>query len=147
MRTDITGERLIERLTDGEWHDTEEVRRALIPTVAPGKALRTYKRRSKPETMDPTRVPDEDRQILSGARIIATDRINSLSKTGRIEFSEDRKQIRLVERRVVPEGACPTCARPFPKPTPEQTKPVSETKPVVLYPDFPTWRERLQEAT
>lgn len=137
-RTDITGERLIDYLS-WEWQDAEELRQRLIPTVAPGKALRTYQARTKGNKG--VRTLTEDEQIVSGARAIVNDRIGSLVASGRIEYDEDRTHIRLAERRVVDRtGCCPTCYRPFPETTTEKPRPSSSDRNVV-YPVFPTWED------
>lgn len=140
-RSDITSERLLEYLS-WDWQDVEELRQRLIPTVAPGKALRTYQSRYKGKGPSPL---TEDEQIISGARAIVNDRINTVASSGRIEYDNDRTRLRFTERRVVDKtGCCPTCYRPFPETATEKPQPSSSDRNVV-YPTFPTWEEHEQK--
>lgn len=145
-RTDITGERLLEAVT-WDWQDVEELRQQLIPTVAPGKALRTYQTRAKGNLG--VKPLTEDEQIASGARQIVNDRIGSLIGSGRLEYDEDRTRLRLAERRVADRnGCCPTCYRPFVEATtelkPQPSSPKTE-RPRVIYPSFPSWEANHQQ--
>ena len=145
-RTDITGERLLEYVT-WDWQDVEQLRLRLIPTVAPGKALRTYLART--QNNKGIKVMSEDEQIASGARAIVNDRIGSFVGSGRLEYNDDRSKIRLAERKVVNKnGCCPTCYRPFEEATmPQQPKASSQVapRPKVVYPTFPSWERHSQQ--
>lgn len=150
MPADITTERLIAAAT-WEWQDVEALMEALIPTVAPGKALRTYQARTSRNKGTGTRPPfTEAEQIASGARTIVNARINAQIDSGRLEVdvSEDgRRRVRLRERRAVvnQQGACRTCNRPFPKATAEKPQLLLPTPPrrstKVVYPKFPQWQQ------
>lgn len=86
-----------EKLLDSaEWHwkPLAPVIAEMASVVAPGRALRVYQRgkaRSDAERSGkgPTRPPlTETEQIISGARRIARDSLNSQRYTGRIEVQE-----------------------------------------------------------
>lgn len=135
MARDITSERLLETVTY-DWQSAEELRQKMIETVPPGKALRTYQGRYRGTGPSPF---TEDEQIASGARAIVHDRINALINSGRLEFNENRTQIRMAERRVMnKDGSCLTCHRPFRQaPTTQKTSPSVLSN--VVYPSFPSW--------
>lgn len=137
-KPDITGERLLQ-LATFEWQPVEQLRLQLMETVPPGKALRTYQNRTTGNKGLKPLSPDD--QITSGARQVANDRIAALVTSGKLEYNEDRTQIRFVERRVVDRsGCCPTCRRPFPEATEEKMPPRPSPRPKVVYPHFPAWQ-------
>lgn len=153
MPADVTTERLLAAV-GWEWVDVESLMEQLIPTVAPGKALRKYQIQAKNHKGTGNRPQlTEDEQIASGARQIVNDRIGSQVDGGRIELERDdtgRRRIRLRERREVADnrGCCPTCNRPFVKATVETPLPPSpKPRPKVIYPSFPQWDRNLHEGS
>lgn len=149
MPADITTERLLAAVT-WEWQKAEDLMELLIPTVAPGKAKRTYENRMGKYVKGNTARPQltEDEQIASGARAIVNDRIGSQAESGRIEVkTEDGERwVRFRERREVAnrQGCCPTCNRPFPS-APETKPQAPAPKTNVRYPSFPQWQEQEQK--
>lgn len=86
------GKQLLKILADGAWHPYEEVLARLMASVAPGKALRNYERRSGHYHANyaERRGPElsEDEKITSGQRSLARRAIRSLS----LRFIETRQE-------------------------------------------------------
>jgi hypothetical protein len=135
---DITTEKLLDRVTS-EWRPLEPIVDDLIQTVAPGVAMRRYLARTN-RSEDSIRPPLTDQQQHdSGARSIISDRIQSQKKSGRIEVKVEAG-VRFV--RLVPNGVCVECDRPFPNAAPgRKPRPTSRPapRPTVVYPTFPQW--------
>lgn len=156
MPADDTTERLLATV-GWDWMDVEDVMATLIPTIAPGKAKRTYQSRSGQHRQGIKPELTEDEQIASGARSIITDRLGSQFSSGRLERRELDDGTRQVRQRIRAEvaddrGCCPTCNRPFPEATTKLPLASSPAKPkrqrvrtragVVVTRDVPQWRRR-----
>lgn len=148
MPGDAIHEKLLAVLTP-EWQEAEEVYAKIMPQVPPGKAMRTYKARSKSASSPLT----EDEQIESGRRTIVTDRIGGSTRM-EARVIDGKRMIRLKDRRAAQEvshdGHCPTCGQgPF-VPAPEEKMPPParprKTIGLVLRPDFPQWSETARAA-
>lgn len=109
-----TSTRLLARVT-WEWQPLEPILVDLTYIVAPGKALRAFRKKAVF-----TRTPDDEKvkqyrriekvddQIRSGARSLLTDSLHSLIQGGYIEMRGARadREVRRRERR---KALCPFC--------------------------------------
>lgn len=156
MPGDVTSDRLLAAV-GWDWVEVESLMAQLIPTVAPGKALRMYQNRAAHNKGTGNRPQfTEDEQIESGARQIVNDRIGAQVDSGRLELQRDEEGKRRVRQRVRTEvadarGCCPSCNRPFPPATVEQAPPPPSQKQrhlgIVLRPGFPQWDRSLPEGS
>lgn len=154
MPVDPTTERLVAAIT-WEWRDVEDLIEELIPTVAPGRALRKYQQIAKPNKGTGTRPPlTEDEQITSGARAIINNRLWSQQESGRVEVETNEetgaRRVRFRERVEIADdrGCCPACNRPFVQATEGPLpSPKPKPRPKILYPTFPKWDRTLDEGS
>lgn len=91
---------ILEFLSDGKWHEHEEVVQVAMPITPPGVAIRLVEQRRSSNKGAPKkrkRPMTTSQQIASGQRSAAVTAINSLVDVGRVErvITDDKKMVRL----------------------------------------------------
>jgi len=135
-------------LIDGQWHDRDEIVEALIPRVAPGKALRRYQAkyeqtRRRYAGSEPKPEKPLDYQIYSGARSIVSEALVNARKHGRAE-TEERDGVTWIRSAAV----CEACGGPLGKKAARRTAAPKPSQPlaIVLRPDPPQWSQQQRAA-
>ncbi len=128
--------RLMEVLSDGQWHTYEDVVAKVAVTVAPGRALRFYESRntySPPNGQERIRPePDEASKIASGQRAIVVKAINSIKrKHFEMEERDGVKRLRRIEPVTPPPRLPPLVVDAAPPPVAPSTSPPAPAPMVI----------------